>query len=121
LVDLDVPQDGSPVQVSYLNWAVSHAQPDCVTDQSLEETVIYQALSSLSTIQHRYTFLVYREPAGYERNDVLLQIRTPFDLNDFVQGKGLTLVGENFLREAAVNAIQSATAALLPASGGPGS
>ena len=57
LVDPDVPQTGSPVQVNYLHWVVSHLQPSCVADQYSEQTVIYQSPSPASTTQHRYSEL----------------------------------------------------------------
>lgn len=111
-MDPDVPQDGSMVQVNFLHWMVSHAQPSCVEDQDPETVVLYEPLTPASTTQHRYTFLVYREPPNFDPNEVLLQIRTPFDLNNYVQDNGLVLVGGNFLKESAVNGIQSGTDAL---------
>jgi phosphatidylethanolamine-binding protein len=111
LIDPDVPEDGSPVQVNFEHWCVGNAQPSCVTDQSPETIVIYEPLTPLSTTQHRYTFLVYRQPPNYnpEAEELQLQLRTPFDLNDFTEKYNLTLVGGNFLKESIVNGLQDGT------------
>ena len=104
LVDPDVPQNGSPVQINYLHWMVSHVSPNCIPNGDGTTEVAYQQLSPGSTTQHRYTFLVYREPAGFTpEDDILLQTRAAFDLNDYVQNNGLILVGGNFLKESATN------------------
>lgn len=107
LVDPDVPNpDGvAGVRVEYLHWAVSNAQPSCITSQSPRTDVIYQTLTPASTQQHRYTFLVYRQPPGYVPDTVLLNTRTPFDMAGYAKKKGLTLVGGNFLREAITNGV----------------
>ncbi|CAK4033639.1 Hypothetical predicted protein [Lecanosticta acicola] len=106
LVDPDVPQDGSMVQVNFLHWMVSHAQPNCVPNQKQDTVVTYQPLTPASTTQHRYTFLVYREPQGFNPDaDLTLQARTPFDLNDYTQDNKLVLVGGNFLKEAIDNGV----------------
>lgn len=75
---------------------VIDAQPSCVTTQIPETIVIYEPLTPASTTQHRYTFLVYRQPPGYQvttAEDILLQVRSPFDLNDYAQDNNLVLVG----------------------------
>ena len=110
LVDPDVPFNGAPgTQMNFNHWTVADAQPFCVTDTP-KTIVIYEPLTPASETQHRYTFLVYRQPASFDAGDLtqdlLLQVRTPFDLNDFAQDHGLTLVGGNFLKEAIDNGLQ---------------
>jgi phosphatidylethanolamine-binding protein len=82
-----------------------NAQPSCITNQKPVTDTIYQALSPLSTQQHRYTFLVYRQPPGYTPDLVTLQTRPGFNVNTYAASKGLTLVGGNFLREAITNGV----------------
>lgn len=82
-----------------------NAQPSCITNQKQKTDTIYEPLTPLSTQQHRYTFLVYRQPPGYTPDLVKLQVRTGFDINAYAAEKGLTLVGGNFLREAATNGV----------------
>ncbi|KAK5172125.1 uncharacterized protein LTR77_003763 [Saxophila tyrrhenica] len=102
LVDPDVPSEEGVlgVRVNYLHWAVSDAQPSCIADQSPSTDTIYQSLTPASTTRHRYTFLVYRQPADYTPDLVPLQVRAAFDINAYAARKGLELVGGNFLREA---------------------
>lgn len=96
--------------MNFNHWTVADAQPFCVADQTPTTIVIYEAPTPASETQHRYTFLVYRQPPSFDSGDVtqdlLLQVRTPFDLNDFAQDKGLTLVGGNFFKEAIDNGLQ---------------
>ena len=111
LVDPDVPFNGAPgIQMNFNHLTIADAQPFCVTD-TRKTLVIYEPLTPASNTQHRYTFLVYRQPADFDSGDLvqkaLLQVRTPFDLNDFAQDNKLKLVGGNFLKEAATNGLQS--------------
>lgn len=110
LVDPDVPAPNTPVtQANFNHWTVSDAQPFCVTNQSPKTIVDYEPLTPASNTQHRYTFLVYRQPPGFEVSTVqeaMLNVRTPFDLNDFTQDNNLILVGGNFLKEAISNGNQ---------------
>lgn len=103
LVDPDVPNPDSPLRMTYLHWQVSGAKSICARSQSPTTVALYQALTPLSTQQHRYTFLVYREPAGYKPDVVTPQVRAGFDVNAYASKGGLTLVGGNFLREAITN------------------
>lgn len=104
LVDPDVPNpDAGALRMPYLHWAVSNAQPSCIKKQAQQTNTIYEALSPLSTQLHRYTFLVYRQPANYQPDLVALQVRPGFDINAYAARKGLTLVGGNFLRESAIS------------------
>lgn len=114
LIDPDVPEADSPAQVNFLHWMFIDAQAECVADQDRTTTVIYEPLTPGSTTQHTYTFLVYRQPPGYTVDlvqDALLQIRTPFDLNDYTEDNKLVLVGGNFLKEAIDNGIQDGSIA----------
>lgn len=100
MIDPDVPNpDAGALRMTYLHWAVSNAQPSCIKTQKQKTDTIYQALSPASTQLHRYTFLVYRQPAGYKPDTVALQLRPGFDINAYAARKGLQLVGGNFLRE----------------------
>ncbi|KAK3713228.1 hypothetical protein LTR37_008661, partial [Vermiconidia calcicola] len=105
--DPDVPNpDAGALRMAYLHWAVHDAQPSCITNQKPVTDTVYQALTPASTQQHRYTFLVYRQPAGYQPDAVdlaTLQLRPGFDVNKYAADNGLTLVGGNFLREAITN------------------
>jgi hypothetical protein len=86
------------------NCVRSHnAQPSCIKNQQITTDAIYQSFTPASPQQHRYTFLVYRQPPGYVADTVTLNVRTPFNLQAYVTSKGLTLVGGNFLREAITN------------------
>ena len=107
LVDPDVPNPNgvAGVKVTFLHWAVSNAQPSCITNQKQSTDTMYQALTPASTAQHRYTFLVYRQPADYKPDLVSLQLRTGFDINAYAGANGLVLVGGNFLREAITNGV----------------
>ncbi|KAK3054301.1 hypothetical protein LTR09_004569 [Extremus antarcticus] len=105
LIDPDVPSpDGvAGMKVTFLHLAVSNAQPSCIKNQSPSTDAIYQPLTPASTTQHRYTFLVYRQPSGYTPDTVAFQVRAAFDINAYAARKGLVLVGGNFLREAITN------------------
>lgn len=102
--------------MTYEHWAVANAQPFCVTDQQPETLVVYQPLTPASTTQHRYTFLVYRQPEDFdpEAVKVQLQLRTPFDINDFAEKYNLTIVGGNFLKEAITNGLQNGDPTTTP-------
>lgn len=109
LIDPDVPQEGSPTQVNYAHWIFYNAQPQCVTNQAITTVDTYQSPTPASTTQHRYTFLVYRQPPGFTvsaTEAAALNIRTPFDLNDYTEANGLVLVGGNYFNEAIGNGIQ---------------
>jgi phosphatidylethanolamine-binding protein len=104
MIDPDVPNpDAGPLRLTFLHWAVSNAQPSCIRDQKQQTDAMYQSLTPASTQLHRYTFLVYRQPAGYVPDTVALQVRLGFDINAYAARKGLVLVGGNFLRESLVS------------------
>ena len=102
MIDPDVPNPQSPVRKTYLHWYVSGNKPSCVSDNPRTVT-LYQNPSPASTQQHRYTFLLYREPAGYSPNVAAAQLRVGFNVNAYAQAAGLVLVGGNFFREAITN------------------
>lgn len=104
MVDPDVPNaQAGDLRMNYLHWYVSGNSPSCILNQSPKTVALYQSPSPLSTTQHRYTFLVYREPAGYVPDEITPQVRLGFDLNAYTQAAGLVLVGGNFFREAITN------------------
>lgn len=105
MVDPDVPMPGGTATVPairYLHWAVYDAQADCVQDQNRMAAPFYQNPSPASIEPHRYTFLLYRQPADFQLTVTdrgNLGLRAGFDLDNFVVTKGLTLVGGNFFLE----------------------
>lgn len=109
LVDPDVPQSdgalGTGIRVTFLHWEVANAQPSCIANQSPSTVAFYQPLTPASTTQHRYTFLVYRQPANYKPEAITPNLRVGFDVNAYAARGGLTLVGGNVLREALTNGI----------------
>ena len=80
--------------------------PSCIgTFKNSDTVTIYEPPTPASTTQHRYTFLVYREPAGYTPNVVTAQVRPGFNVNTYAAAGGLTLVGGNFFNEAITNGL----------------
>ncbi|KAK4612348.1 hypothetical protein CLAFUW4_12895 [Fulvia fulva] len=56
--------------------------------------------------QHRYTFLVYREPAGYSPNILGAQVRLAFDLLGYTRAGGLGQpIAGNFFNQSLTNGI----------------
>ena len=104
MVDPDVPNaQAGALRMNYLHWYVSGNSPSCIKNQDPNTVAIYQPPTPLSTTQHRYTFLVYREPPNYVPDTVTPQARLGFDLNAYTQAAGLVLVGGNFFLEAVTN------------------
>ena len=111
MVDPDVPAPSSALRGNYLHWAYYNAQPDCNHWQSPVTAAIYQPPSPPSFEEHRYTFLVYRQPAGFALSITdlaLLNTRVNFNLNKFVLEKGLRLVGGNFFRQGLTTGFSTA-------------
>ena len=106
-IDPDVPNpDAGALRKTYLHWAFHDAQPNCIKTQKRVTDTVYEAPTPGSTQQHRYTFLVYRQPAGYTvtaADLATLQVRPGFNVNTYAAKKGLTLVGGNFFLEAVTN------------------
>lgn len=103
MIDPDVPNAQSPITVNYLHWYVAGNSPSCIQPQSPQTVTDYESPTPISTTQHRYTFLVYREPPGYVPDTITAQIRPGFDINAYAAKAGLVLVGGNFFREAITN------------------
>lgn len=103
MIDPDVPNPQSPVRKTYLHWYVSGNSPSCLPNSGADTVTAYESPSPGSTQEHRYTFLVYREPKGYTPDTVTAQTRPGFDVNAYAKKAGLVLVGGNFLREAVTN------------------
>lgn len=103
MVDPDVPSPdgaaGTGIRLNFLHWYVSGAKSICATSQSPETVALYQPPTPGSATEHRYTFLVYREPAGYEPLIISPNLRLGFDVNTYAADGGLELVGGNFFLE----------------------
>lgn len=100
----------SPAPASWtLNGALANvfrshnAQPSCISNQKVVTDTLYESPTPASTQQHRYTFLVYRQPPGYVPDTVTLQVRPGLNIYTYAASKGLKLVGGNFLRESITN------------------
>ena len=71
-----------------------------ITTQKRVTLSPYKPLTPASIAQHRYTFLVYRQPANYNPNLILASDFVGQPLSTFVASSGLQgPVGANFLRE----------------------
>ncbi|EME40101.1 hypothetical protein DOTSEDRAFT_28021 [Dothistroma septosporum NZE10] len=107
LVYPDVPgPNGLPVvgqpRVNFLHWYVSG-----VGGANKQTTTVFETPTPVSPgDQHRYTFLVYREPAGYKPNVIGAQVRPAFDLLGYTKKGGLGQpVAGNFFNERISNGV----------------
>ena len=107
MVDPDVPSPNgvAGIRTTFLHWEVANAQPSCIAAQTQMTVAMYQSPTPLSTQQHRYTFLVYRQPPNYSPEPITPNLRVGFNVNAYAAKGGLTLVGGNFFREALTNGI----------------
>lgn len=110
LVDPDVPgPNGLPVveqpRINFLHYYISGLKPNGANKGNV--VTIYEPLTPVSPMeQHRYTFLVYKEPAGYKPNPIGAQVRPAFDLLGYTTKGGLgSPLGGNFLNESITNGI----------------
>ncbi|KAK4497276.1 hypothetical protein PRZ48_011726 [Zasmidium cellare] len=106
MVDPDVPgPQGAPVlgvRVNFLHWYISGVKP-C---SSSGNTVTFYELPTPASPgeQHRYTWLVYREPAGYKPNAIQAQVRPAFDLLGYTTRGGLGFpIGGNYMLQSITN------------------
>ncbi|CZT17706.1 uncharacterized protein RCC_03543 [Ramularia collo-cygni] len=102
MADPDAPDPALPILGSALHEIISDAQPECVTSQMRKEVASYKSPTPLGLPPHRYTFLVYRQPAGYvppAENQALLFNVTQYATEHGLQGP----VAGNFFREGLGN------------------
>ncbi|KAL8810387.1 MAG: hypothetical protein Q9200_002625 [Gallowayella weberi] len=104
LLDPDVSSPKLPLERlligNFVHLIVSDVQPDCIATQKRVTLLTYKPLTPASVSQHRYTFLVYRQPANFKPNLILAQDFVGQPLSTFVASSGLQgPVGANFLRE----------------------
>lgn len=106
MVDPDVPgPNGAPVlgvRINFLHWYISGVKP---CSGSGNTVTIYESPTPASPgEQHRYTWLVYREPAGYKPNVVQAQVRPAFDLLGYTTRGGLgNPIGGNYMLQSITN------------------
>lgn len=86
--DPDAPGLEAPILKDFLHLIVSDVQPKCITDQKRKTVAPYMLLTPLSVAEHRYTFLVYRQPPNYVPPPSLNYLpgaRAGFDLDAYVK------------------------------------
>lgn len=108
LLDPDVPSPLLPVDRDtlgdYTHLIVSDVQPSCITSQTQVPLTTFKPLTPLSVAQHRYTFLVYRQPADFSPNLILAQDFLGLPLSTFLASSGLEgPVGGNYFLEGLAN------------------
>jgi phosphatidylethanolamine-binding protein (PEBP) family uncharacterized protein len=103
LADPDAPGPEAPILKDFLHWIVSDVQPKCITTQKRKTVAPYMLPTPLSVAEHRYTFLVYRQPPNYippPSLNYLPGARAGFDLNAYVKEAKLEgPVGGNYYLE----------------------
>lgn len=111
MVDPDVPgPNGLPVlenpRINFLHWYVSNV-PACRGRAAGRVTTFYEPPTPASPGEnHRYTWLIYREPAGYRANFISAQVRPAFDLLGYTTRAGLgDPIGANFMLQSITNGI----------------
>jgi len=91
---------------------VSDVQPKCITNQKRKTVAPYMLPTPLSVAEHRYTFLVYRQPPKYVPPPSLNYLPGPtragFDLAAYVKEAKLELIGGNYFLEVSKSAIHLA-------------
>lgn len=60
-----------------------------------------------SVAENRYTFVIFREPAGYVANPAATASRIILNITQLAASEGLTLVGANYFLEGQKNNIPS--------------
>ena len=104
LLDPDVPSPLIPLDRTLLgdfnHLIISNVQPECIKIQERVTLRSYTPLTPLSVSQHRYTFLVYRQPANFDPNVILAQDIAGLPLSTFLASSGLEgPVGGNYFLE----------------------
>jgi phosphatidylethanolamine-binding protein (PEBP) family uncharacterized protein len=65
MADPDAPNPSAPILKDFLHWIVSDVQPNCVATQKRKTVAPYMLPTPLSVAEHRYTYLIYRQPPNY--------------------------------------------------------
>jgi phosphatidylethanolamine-binding protein (PEBP) family uncharacterized protein len=103
MADPDAPNPSAPILKDFLHWIVSDVQPKCITTQKRKTVAPYMLPTPLSVAEHRYTFLVYRQPPNYVPPPSLNYLpgaRAAFDLEAYVKEAKLEgPVGGNYYLE----------------------
>ncbi|KAM0697386.1 hypothetical protein Q7P36_002239 [Cladosporium allicinum] len=103
MADPDAPNPAAPILKDFLHWIVSDVQPQCITTQKRKTVAPYMLPTPLSVAEHRYTFLVYRQPPNYVPPPSLNYLpgaRAGFDLNAYVKEAKLEgPIGGNYYLE----------------------
>lgn len=106
MADPDAPNPAAPILKDFLHWIVSDVQPQCITTQKRKTVAPYMLPTPLSVAEHRYTFLVYRQPPNYVPPPSLNYLpgaRAGFDLNAYVKEAKLEgPIGGNYYLEVRV-------------------
>lgn len=106
MVDPDVPgPNGAPVlgtRVNFLHWYISGVKACAGSGNTV---TFYETPTPVSPgEQHRYTWLVYREPAGYKPNAIQAQARPAFDLLGYTtRGKLGNPIAGNYMNQSITN------------------
>jgi phosphatidylethanolamine-binding protein (PEBP) family uncharacterized protein len=103
MADPDAPNPAAPILKDFLHWIMSDVQPKCITNQKRKTVAPYMLPTPLSVAEHRYTFLVYRQPPNYVPPPSLNYLpgaRAGFDLNAYVKEAKLEgPIGGNYYLE----------------------
>ncbi|KAL8939828.1 MAG: hypothetical protein Q9216_003150 [Gyalolechia sp. 2 TL-2023] len=118
LLDPDVPSPNLPLDRillgNFVHIIVSDVQPECIPTQQRVILANYKPLTPASIAPHRYTFLVYRQPANFKPNLIQAQNFLGQPLSTFVASSGLQgPVGANFLHANMYSIIRVLGASLL--------
>lgn len=103
LVDPDAPTPDDPKFAYWRHWVVSNISSSPITSTNSNTLTEYLGPGPKDESKpHRYLFLLYRESEGLNlgKEDVggeeFVQRRS-FQVKDWVEGKGLELVGVNWM------------------------
>lgn len=103
MADPDAPDPSLPVLGNFLHLITSDAQPGCVINQLRKTVAPYMLPTPLGVASHRYTFLVYRQPAGYVPPAQLMNlpgVRNNFNVTKYASDNKLEgpVAGNYFLQ-----------------------
>ncbi|KAF2790177.1 PEBP-like protein [Melanomma pulvis-pyrius CBS 109.77] len=107
LVDPDAPTPDDPKFAYWRHWVVSGIRPSALdkSEALLEKPALTEYLApgvKDESAPHRYTFLLYKEPADFSlsKSDIggeEFVDRRSFEVNEWVRKHGLELVGVNWM------------------------